>query len=265
MQARWTRFWPQMSIAVTSKFALITPDRWVHVAVSYDGSRQASGLQIYLNGLPITIKAEPTRLMKSVVAPSEPLAISGKGLTLDELQIYQEVLTPIELRQVFDGTSLLNAYQNGDDLREFYQRNFSKNKVEQQERLRSLNESLLEMENKMPAFLVMAANPNQKSVLKEQGPADRLEFIKNLNKDRLARALANEVWTRHFGAPLTRSLGYSDPLPSHPDLLEWLAGELKRHNFNVGKLGSIIRNSQAWKQEWISTVPTAASCPRPQE
>ena len=265
LQARWTRFWPQMSIAVTSKFALIAPDRWAHVAVSYDGSRQSSGLQIYLNGLPINIKAEPTRLMKSVVAANEPLAISGKGLTLDELQVYQEVLTPIELRQVFDGTSLLSAYQNGDDLREFYQRNFGKNKANQQEKLRSLNKSLLEMENKMPAFLVMAANPNQKSVLKEQGPSDRLEFTKNLNKDRLARALANEVWTRHFGSPLARSLGYSDPLPSHPDLLEWLAGELKRHNFNVGKLGSIIRSSQAWKQEWTNTVPAAASCPRPQE
>ena len=265
MQARWTRFWPQMSIAVTSEFALLIPGRWAHVAVSYDGSRQSSGLKIHLNGLPINTEAESTHLMKTVVTPTEHLTLSGKGLTIDELQVYQEALTAIEIRHVFDGTSLLTAYQNGDDLREFYQNNFRKNKAAQKEKIRMINERLLKMENKMPAYLVMAANPNQKSDLKAQGPSDRLAFAENLNQDLLARSLANEVWKRHFGAPLVQSLGHSDPLPSQPELLEWLAGKLKESDFNVAQLGITIRNSQTWKQEWVTKVPEAATCPRPDQ
>jgi len=115
----------------------------------------------------------------------------------------------------------------------------------------------------MPTYLVMGAHPNQKSTSESQSPSDRLEFAENLNQNRLARSLANEVWKRHFGAPLVRSLGYSDPLPDHPELLEWLAGELMRSDFNITKLGSTIRNSETWKQEWSEQVPDAATCPRP--
>ncbi len=265
LQARWTRFWPQVAASVTSKFPAIAPDRWSHVAITYDGTRQASGFQIYLNGLPIEIIEAPSKLMKSVLAQKLPLIFAGKGLSLDEVQIYNDALTPIGIRQIFDGRSLLKAYQNSDDLREFYQRHLDKNEASRRQQVRLLNEALLQSENDLPAYLVMAANPKQEITEGSDEPADRLEFSKRLNPDLLARSLANEVWRRHFGEPLTPSLGLSAPLPAHGDLLEWLAGKLKKSDFNVTLLGELIRESKAWGQEWTAPEFEPASCPRPEE
>jgi hypothetical protein len=46
------------------------------------------------------------------------------------------------------------------------------------------------------------------------------------------RVLANRIWQHHFGTGLVSSpsnLGVSGELPSHPELLDWLALELRRH------------------------------------
>lgn len=265
LQARWTRFWPQQAAVVTSKIPLIAPNRWCHVAVTYDGSRRAEGMQIYLNGSPIEVVAEPTTLLKSVLTRGEPLTFSGKGLWLDELQVYRDVLTPLGVRQIFDGRSLVTAYQEGSDLREFHQRHFGKNEESRREQVRLTNLQILKIEDELPVYLVMADNPEHKIPEGSKEPANRLEFTERLNKDLMARALANEVWRRHFDAPLAHSLGFSDTLPDHPDLLEWLAGELKKSDFDVVKLGVLIRESKAWTREWPGSKSEAATCPRPVE
>ena len=288
LQARWSRFWPQFAISVSSKSPLIVQDRWSHVAVSYDGTRLASGLQIYLNGLPVELEAAPSKLMKSVLVGSKPLTISGKGLSLDELQIYRRALSPLGIKQIFDGRSLALAYQNGDDLREFYQRHHAKNRDSRQQKIRKINESLLQIENDLAAYLVMASQPpREEDSVSHKDPAtgaefkpktsateiqsetkeaqNRLEFAQGLNKDLLARSLANEVWRRHFGHGLTTSLGLSAPLPAHGHLLEWLAGELKKNDFKINQLGELIRRSSAWKQEWTAPEMTEMTCPRPAE
>jgi hypothetical protein len=265
LQARWTRFWPQYAAVVTSKIPLIAPNRWCHVAVTYDGSRRATGMQIYLNGSPIEVVAEPTKLLKSVLTQGGPLVFSGKGLWLDELQIYDDVLTPIGVRQVFDGRSLVTAYQEGRDLREFYQRHFGKGEESRRAQVRAGNGELLKIQDELAVYLVMAGNPEHEILEGSKEPANRLEFAERLNKDLMARALANEVWRTHFGVPLAHSLGFSDPLPDHPNLLEWLAGELKRSDYDVAKLGTLIRESKAWTREWPGLKSEAATCPRTTE
>jgi len=254
LQARWVRFWPQFAAVATSKIPLIAPGRWSHVAVTYDGTRNAGGFQIFLNGQPIELEVAPTELLQSVLARREALVISGEGLWLDELQIYREALTPVGVRQVFDGRSLMRAYETGEDLRVFFQNHFGPGEQSRREKIRNLHDQLLELEDKLSIFMVMEAD--------DSGQADRLKFAQNLNPDLLARALANEVWRRHFGSPLAHSMGYSDPLPRHPELLEWLAGELQRNDFKVAHLARLIRESKAWSQDWPKLAVEPASCPR---
>ncbi len=270
LQARWTRFWPQLAMAATSQLPQIAPHRWAHVAVSYDGTRLASGIQIYLNGFPVKMETTATELMKSVLPKNEALVVSGKGLLLDEFQLYADVLTPIGVRQIFDGTSLVKSYQEGGDLRDFYQRHFGKGEKERQARILSLGRKLLKTEDALPAYLVMAEKTETEAEREanSQEPRkfkNRLKFAQSLNKDLLSRSLANEIWRRHFGSPLAHSLGTSDPLPEHADLLEWLAGELKKSDFNITNLGLLIRESKAWTQEWQSLKGKPANCPRPTE
>tara|TARA_B110000881_G_scaffold145957_1_gene129149 strand:- start:4152 stop:6032 length:1881 start_codon:yes stop_codon:yes gene_type:complete len=262
LQSRWSQTWPQHAIATTSNTPLIAPNRWSHVAITYDGSRNAKGMNLYLNGRPVEANAASTKLLKSVLPPGEAMIISGKELTVDELQIYRETLTPIGVRQIFDGRSLTQAYETGEDLRDFYQRHFSKGEESRRKQVRSLVEELLEFEDGLDVFLAMQSNPDRNLASDSQEPKDRLEFALDLNQNLLARSLANEVWRRHFGTPLAHSLGFSDPLPSHPDLLEWLAGELKRNDFKVMKLDALIRDSGTWKREWPGLDNKAATCPR---
>ena len=265
LQARWSQTWPQHAIATTSTTPLIIPNRWNQVALTYDGTRSSPGMKLYLNGRPIKTDASDTKLLKSVLPPGEPMIISGNGLTIDELQIYHEALTPIGVRQIFDNRSLVQAYGNGDDLREFYQRHYGKGEESRRNQVRSLIQDLLAIEDELDVFLAMQSNPDPGLAEDSKEPKDRLEFSQRLNQDLLARALANEVWRRHFGTPLAHSLGFSDPLPSHPDLLEWLAGALKKHDFNVVKLGALIRDSETWKREWPDLDHNPAACPREAE
>lgn len=262
LQARWSQTWPQHAIATTSETPLIAPNRWSHVAVTYDGSRSAEGMKLYLNGRPVDSSTSPTKLLKTVLLQGDTMTFSGPGLNIDELQVYRDALTPIGIRQTFDGKSLVEAYQNGGDLREFYQRHYGQGEDSRRAKVRDLIKELLAIEDELDVFLAMASNPHHQLPEGSTEPANRLEFAQRLNPDLLARSLANEIWRNHFGTPLAHSLGFSDPLPSHPDLLEWLAGQLKSLDFNVTRLGALIQDSQTWKREWPVLEGAPAECPR---
>ena len=54
-------------------------------------------------------------------------------------------------------------------------------------------------------------------------------WMTNREHPRTARVAVNHIWMRHFGRPLVPSVadfGISGKLPSHPELLDWLAVEL---------------------------------------
>ena len=58
-------------------------------------------------------------------------------------------------------------------------------------------------------------------------------WITDANNPLFVRVMANRVWHYHFGAGLVESpsdLGFHAGMPSHPDLLEWLATEFQGPN-----------------------------------
>jgi len=67
----------------------------------------------------------------------------------------------------------------------------------------------------------------------------------------LARVLANRIWQHHFGAGLcttSDNLGYTGSTPSHPELLEFLAGELVRSGWSAKALHRLILTSSVYRQ-----------------
>jgi mono/diheme cytochrome c family protein len=67
----------------------------------------------------------------------------------------------------------------------------------------------------------------------------------------LARVIVNRVWQHHFGEGLVRTpndFGARGERPTHPELLEWLAGDLIAHGWKLKRLHRMILLSAAYRQ-----------------
>ncbi len=67
----------------------------------------------------------------------------------------------------------------------------------------------------------------------------------------MARVIVNRLWHHHFGRGIVSTpndLGTQGDKPSHPELLEWLAGRLVREGWSLKKLHRLIVTSAAYVQ-----------------
>ena len=67
----------------------------------------------------------------------------------------------------------------------------------------------------------------------------------------LARVTVNRWWQHHFGtgiAATTDNLGYSGTVPTHPELLEFLAAEFERSGWSQKAVHRLILNSSIYRQ-----------------
>jgi hypothetical protein len=82
----------------------------------------------------------------------------------------------------------------------------------------------------------------------------RLAYAKHLTSGQhplLGRVLANRLWLHHFGRGIVDSPGDFGVLgtrPSHPELLDWLAGELVRQGWSLKRMHKLIMTSTAYRQ-----------------
>ena len=75
-----------------------------------------------------------------------------------------------------------------------------------------------------------------------------------------ARVFVNHVWMRHFGHPLVPTVfdfGKNGRPPSHPALLDWLAVEFMKSNWDVKKLHRLLVTSRAYRMRSTMTGPEA--------
>src|SRR5262249_45964183 len=86
-------------------------------------------------------------------------------------------------------------------------------------------------------------------------PANRLALAKWLTDPQhplTARATVNRLWALSFGAGLGKTstgFGPQGELPSHPELLDWLATEFVASGWDVKALQRLIVTSAAYRQE----------------
>jgi hypothetical protein len=65
-----------------------------------------------------------------------------------------------------------------------------------------------------------------------------------------ARVMVNRVWQFHFGRGIVRSssnFGFQGSPPTHPELLDWLAGEFILHDWRLKPLHKLILMSSAYR------------------
>ncbi|NOZ38992.1 MAG: DUF1553 domain-containing protein [Planctomycetes bacterium] len=66
-----------------------------------------------------------------------------------------------------------------------------------------------------------------------------------------ARVLVNRLWQHHFGAGLVRTpnnFGFRGALPTHPQLLDWLAGELVQGGWKTKRIHKLMLMSRLYQQ-----------------
>ncbi|MBS0207885.1 MAG: DUF1553 domain-containing protein [Planctomycetes bacterium] len=86
------------------------------------------------------------------------------------------------------------------------------------------------------------------------------EWITDARNPLFARVMVNRLWHYHFGVGLVdtpNDFGFNGGRPSHPELLEWLAGELVRSKFSLKHLQRLIVTSAAYRQS--SALSAAAA------
>ena len=72
------------------------------------------------------------------------------------------------------------------------------------------------------------------------------------------RVIVNRLWHYHFGAGLVETpsdFGFGGSLPSHPELLDWLADELLAQRWSLKAIHRLICTSAAYRQQVWHNAP----------
>ncbi|MBA4148012.1 MAG: DUF1553 domain-containing protein [Verrucomicrobia bacterium] len=129
-----------------------------------------------------------------------------------------------------------------------------------------------EMPERRPTFLLKRGSYDAPAEAVQPGtPEDIFAFPNRLPRNRLglaqwltdrrnpltARVAVNRVWKMHFGHGLVTTpedFGSQGELPSHPELLDWLAADFMEHDWDLKRLHKLIVTSATYRQ---SSQPSA--------
>jgi hypothetical protein len=249
---------PHDAISVISTTAL-QPDRWYHVAASYDGSSRAAGMSLYLNGKKAATTTEYDHLVKNIRQTAHvqkssrfnglrmgyrELNRSLPGGEVDEFMLFDGELSAQEVEYLF-------AKMEPKPLPPAQRKKYAEAR---ETPLFTLRQQLATELDSIPEVMVMGdlPQPRPTHVLKRgvydsygervnpATPATLLPFPKNLPQNRLglaqwlflpehpltARVAVNRFWEFYFGRGLvntTDDFGNQGELPTHPELLDYLA------------------------------------------
>ncbi len=125
--------WPGSAAAIRTRdpFPL---NRWVQVALTYDGSSRADGLKIFLDGEPASTEVERDHLdgvaaVRSFQVGFRDRDLGFKGGAVDDLQVFDRALTEPEIAELHESGSFAKALEratrgeNVAGLEDFFARN----------------------------------------------------------------------------------------------------------------------------------------------
>jgi cytochrome c553 len=114
---------------------------------------------------------------------------------------------------------------------------------------------------RMPAFLDLSAEPIP------AGQSGRLQLARWLTRPDhplTARVMVNRIWQHHFGKGIVATpsnFGTSGEPPTHPELLDFLAGYFIDHGWSVKAVHRLILTSQTWQLSSNIVDDSAAADP----
>ena len=295
---KWSliHFWPGDAISIRT-LAPVAVGEWIHIAVSNDGSSRAAGLRLYINGEPARIEVIRDHLTKDITGGGGDTLVLGErfrdrgfqGGLVDNLQVFDRALTPLEVRRMVSANP---AEADRDELFEFYLATFDESYRTQLAALTAARATQTRLADEAKDIMIMRELPQPKTayVLKrgdysQRGevvgpgtpdvlppfppdqPRNRLGLARWLTDPRhplLARVTANRFWQALFGRGLVATaedFGSQGDRPTHPELLDWLAGEFIRLGWDVKALLKTLVLSQTYRQRSFADGPVMADDP----
>ena len=285
------RFWPGNSLAVRSR-EIVDLQNWAQLAVSYDGSARAAGIRLYLNGEPVSSEVVRDHLEKtpqnSKTGFSFGALFRSTGLKdglLDDFEVYDRPLAPIEVRQLFDGHSLSDAMasRKADALRPYYEAAMVEPAKQARGELTNAVKAYFEARNAVvetsvmqelaqprPAYVltrgrydapktedkkVTRATPAVMPSFPTNAPRNRMglaEWLTDPHHPLTARVAVNRFWQMIFGRGLVatpENFGVQGAEPSHPELLDWLARDFVNSGWDTKTLLKKMVLSATYRQD----------------
>lgn len=197
-------------------------------------------------------------------------ALKAEGITIPS-----DILTIVSIE------SAKRSVEQSAQLRDFY-----RNSVAQDQQLKSMQDELAssrkqrtDLTDQVPTTQVMRdagstkdafilirgqydkkgekvarATPSVLPPLPKHAPRNRLGLASWLTDRRhplTARVTVNRFWQQYFGTGLVKTaedFGSQGELPSHPELLEWLAAEFMESGWNTKRMQRLIVTSSTYRQ-----------------
>lgn len=273
------------AIRVKSKQKLAM-GRSQHIAITYDGSRLAQGVQLYIDGKPAELEIELDALNQDFKRAGKIYFGAGGGWpapfagSMQEFRSYAEALSAEEAALLAQDVPLLSLDNKSELLRRaFFHLGATEEMRATWEALRKAEKIHAAYERSIPTVMVMRepADPGETNVLLRGAydkPGERVQrdtpsvlpaFPANAPRNRLglaqwltapdhpltARVAVNRFWQMFLGTGLvktTEDFGSQGEYPVHAELLDFLAVDFVEHGWDVKRLLKQIVISDTYRQ-----------------
>ena len=294
---------PYQSIAVSAPEELPV-NEWLHFVWTYDGSSDASGMQIYQNGLlqkKVVNRNFVLRSTKPYLDPKATVYMPYKGLiignrhydqdftdgVLDEVRVLNRQADRWVAGYLYQGTNALKAFEaaksdNPEQLDLFYDLYMDQQLEQQRIALRAVQAKEVALVDTVQEIMVMGDYPEPKTTfilnrgvydargeevepnvpesiftMPEGLPANRYglaQWLIHPDNPLTARVTVNQIWYLMFGRGIVETVedfGSQGALPSHPELLDWLAVDFQENGWDLKRLIRQMVTSATYRQSSV--------------
>lgn len=296
--------WPDSGFKVITKEP-VSLNEWHHVVVTYDGSRNAAGMKVFVDGQARTLDITTNNKLGGTLKTDKPFHIGKRHASapfkgrIDDVQLYAVELSAEDVKSLATGQSLghlkdILAVATSDRnetqrtlLRQYYVTRIDVESQSLKAELSELPKRQAEIDKAIPVTMVMhESTPRRPTYMLRRGQYDqrgeevkagapnvlamtaviaagkdgviadatRLDLARWLTSPEhplTARVAVNRWWELLFGTGLVETaedFGVQGTLPSHPELLDWLATELVRTGWDQRALLKLIVTSATYRQ-----------------
>ncbi len=296
LSAALIHFWPGNALRIVAREPLPVA-AWTHVVWSYDGSSTAAGLKLYVNGTLAAVDIVRDGLTKDINRGGEDHLTIGqrfrdngfKGGRVDEFAVYARALTSYEARSLYAGSA---QPLRPEEVTEYFTQHVDPVYAQTLATLGELRTQLAAATDNVSDLMIMHELPQPKpSFILKRGsyeshgepvtadvPNAILPFPADLPRNRLglakwvldpaqpltARVVVNRFWQGIWGTGLvatSEDFGLQGRLPTHPELLDYLACKFRASGWNVKQLLKEIVLSRTYRQDSRVTAARRAADP----